>query len=199
VTHHSGCGADIKFSGDLSPRLRWRITFDVSKSRPSNKTVSKIGDSLAVSDVSVDQRSRIVQDAALTYAVGKRFPRHRAADHPDQPEGTIATAKVETIERTMFIVELHGRLARRFEISVSRERARWASWSITSACSTRRGRRGTGGRQRPEGRHGRVAAHPPYFRIFSSVGRAFEGGPLKQRRERAGGEIQYMDSRLAWD
>ena len=58
--------ADLKFSGELSPRLRWRISFDVSKQLTLNKAVTKIGDSLALSDASVDQRSRMVQDAALT-------------------------------------------------------------------------------------------------------------------------------------
>ena len=34
----------------------------------------------------------------------------------------------------------------------------------------------------------------PNFQFGGSGG--FEGGPLKQRRERAGGEIQYRDTRL---
>src|SRR3954462_1208726 len=63
--------ADLKFSGVVSPRLRWRITFDAGKALSLNTTNAAGADSAALGAVSVDQRSRIVQDAALTYTVNR--------------------------------------------------------------------------------------------------------------------------------
>src|SRR6185312_3628232 len=43
----------------------------------------------------------------------------------------------------------------------------------------------------------RAAYHPSFFPAFQIGGSgAFEGGPTPQRRERAGGELQYRDTRL---
>ena len=193
--------ADIKFSGDLSPRLRWRITFDVSKSETLNKTVSKIGDSLAVSDVSVDQRSRIVQDAALTYAVGKTLSLDIGQQIiPISLEGTIATAKVETIERTMFIVERSRATGlgdiRDIGVSANGRALGVVEYHVGVFNETGEGA-GTVDVNDQKAVMARIAIHPSVFPNFQFGGSGgFEGGPVKQRRERAGGEIQYMDSRL---
>src|ERR1041384_1168775 len=65
--------ADLKFSGDISPRLKWRVSFDASKALTINKTISEVGDSIALSDAVIDQRTRMLQDAALTYSVNKNL------------------------------------------------------------------------------------------------------------------------------
>jgi len=193
--------ADIKFSGDLSPRLRWRITFDVSKAEALNKTVSKIGDSLVVSDVSVDQRSRIVQDAALTYAVGRTLSLDIGQQIiPISLEGTIATAKVETIERTMFIVERSRATGlgdiRDIGVSANGRALGVVEYHVGVFNETGEGA-GTVDVNDQKAVMARIAIHPSVFPNFQFGGSGgFEGGPVKQRRERAGGEIQYMDSRL---
>jgi len=61
--------ADLKFSGSVSPHLRWRVAFDASKLLTVNKTLSELGDSIALSDAAIDQKTRMLQDAALTLAV----------------------------------------------------------------------------------------------------------------------------------
>src|SRR3954467_8238057 len=63
--------ADLKFSGVVSPRLRWRISFVTGKALKLNTAVGTKTDSTAVSGVTVDQRSRMLQDAALTYVVNR--------------------------------------------------------------------------------------------------------------------------------
>src|ERR1051325_8273641 len=63
--------ADLKFSGEISPKLRWRVSFDAAKVLTLNKTVTEIDDSTALADAALDQRTRILQDAALTYTVNK--------------------------------------------------------------------------------------------------------------------------------
>jgi hypothetical protein len=193
--------ADLKFSGDLSPRLRWRISFDASKSLTITKTVTDIGDSLALSDVAIDQRSRMVQDAALTYS----FNRSLVLDIGQQIiplslEGTIPTAQVETIERTMFIVERSRAIGlgdiRDIGVSANGRTLGAVEYHIGVFNETGEGA-GTVDVNQQKAIMGRIAIHPaalPSFQFGGSGG--FEGGPIKQRRERAGGEIQYRDTRL---
>jgi len=98
--------ADLKFSGVLSSRLRWRISFDAAKALALTKTVVDVQDSLVLTDAGVDQRSRILQDAALTYSANKALSIDVGQQIvPLSLEGTISTSAVETIERTMFIIE----------------------------------------------------------------------------------------------
>jgi len=97
---------DLKFSGQVSPNIRWRVGFDAAKVLQLTKTSAPINDTLALLDVALDQRTRILQDAALTWIPN----RYLAVDIGQQIvplslEGTISTSKVETVERTMFIVE----------------------------------------------------------------------------------------------
>src|ERR1051325_8130158 len=97
--------ADLKFSGWISEHLRWRVTFDASKALAVTKTTAS-NDTAALGDVAVDQRSRMLQDAALTYTFNKSLALDIGQQIvPLSLEGTIATWNVETIERTNFIVE----------------------------------------------------------------------------------------------
>src|SRR6059058_5090181 len=98
--------ADIKLSGVISPRVRWRISLDGAKLLNLTKTTSGSGDSSVVRDVAVDERSRILQEAsinvtltpALRFDVGQQIL-------PLSLEGTVSASQIETIERTMFIAE----------------------------------------------------------------------------------------------
>jgi hypothetical protein len=98
--------ADLKFNGQLSPHVRWRIGFDAAKALNLILTGNDTLDALALTAVNTDQRTRMLQDAAITWVQSKSF----SADVGQQTiplslEGTIPTSSVETIERTMFIVE----------------------------------------------------------------------------------------------
>lgn len=98
--------ADLKFNGLISPRLAWRISFDAGKALALNTSQTQVGDTQALSGASADQRSRMLQDAALTMRlndfvtldIGQQIV-------PLSLEGTISSSKVETIERTLFIAE----------------------------------------------------------------------------------------------
>src|SRR5690348_4116616 len=61
--------ADIKLSGVISPRVRWHISFDGAKALNLNKSTTVVGDSSALKDAAVDQRSRILQEASINVAV----------------------------------------------------------------------------------------------------------------------------------
>ena len=54
--------ADLKFSGEVSPHIRWRVGFDGSKVLMLSANESPGGDSTSSNGVSVDQRTRILQD-----------------------------------------------------------------------------------------------------------------------------------------
>jgi hypothetical protein len=193
--------ADVKFSGDVSPRLRWRVSFDASKALTINKTVSEIGDSLALSDAAIDQRTRMLQDAALTYTVDRSLLLDIGQQIiPLSLEGTIPTSQVETIERTMFIVERSRGTGlgdiRDIGVSANGRALSVVEYHIGVFNETGEGA-GTTDANDQKAVMGRVVVHPtwlPNFQFGGSGG--FEGGPIKQRRERGAGEIQYRDSRI---
>ena len=194
--------ADLKFSGDLSPRLRWRVGFDASKVLNLTKTTEETNGEVVLSDVSIDQRGRMLQDAALTLS----FPAGMRLDVGQQIiplslEGTTPTSQVETIERTMFIVErsraiglgdirdigasLNGVAADAFEYHLGLFNETGESQNSTDTNDQK-------------AVMGRFALHLPRstrFQIGGSGG--FQGGPaVSERRERAAGEAQYKDSHL---
>ena len=99
--------ADLKFSGDISPRIRWRISLDGAKVLNLDKTSTGVGDSLELQRCGVDQRSTHAAGSVVNMTFGPRCRRrHRTADHPArQWKAGSRSAQIETIERTMFIAE----------------------------------------------------------------------------------------------
>src|SRR5438270_7626802 len=61
--------ADIKLSGVISPRVRWRISLDGAKLLNLTKATTVAGDSTVLRDASVDQRTRILQEASISLSV----------------------------------------------------------------------------------------------------------------------------------
>ena len=192
---------DLKLSGELSPRLRWRIGFDAAKALALDTDSEGAADSLRVTGVAVDQKSRIVQDVALTYTVNHLL----AVDIGQQLiplslEGTIPTPNVETIERTMFIVER----SRGTGLGDVRDVGASASGLTPGGLEYHVGlfnetgeSQGTTDANDQKAVVARAAYHPAFFPGFQIGGSgAFQGGPTPQRRERAGGELQYRDTRL---
>jgi hypothetical protein len=193
--------ADLKFSGDVSPHLRWRVTFDASKALTVNKTISEVGDSIALSDAAIDQRTRMLQDAALTLAL-----KHSTSLDIGQQiiplslEGTISTANVETIERTMFIVERSRAVGlgdiRDIGVSANGNWAKVLEYHAGVFNETGEAQ-GTTDPNPQKAFMGRFAVHVPMlpgFQVGGSGG--FQGGALSAQRERLGTEVQYRDSRV---
>lgn len=193
--------ADMKFSGDISPQLKWRVSFDAAKALTVNKTLTDVGDSTALSDASIDQRTRILQDAALTYSVNHALSLDIGQQIiPLSLEGTIPTSQVETVERTMFIVERSRATGlgdiRDIGVSANGRALSVVEYHVGVFNETGEGA-GTTDANDQKAIMGRIVVHPtllPNLQFGGSGG--FEGGPIKQRRERAGGEIQYRDPRL---
>jgi hypothetical protein len=193
--------ADLRFSGDLSAHVRWRVGFDASKLLTLSKTEADSTDSQALTDVSVDQRTRILQDAAITWVVDKALSFDVGQQIiPMGLEGTISTSSVETVERTMFIIER----SRGTGLGDVRDIGASANGLTTTGIEyhvgvfNETGESGGTTDQNPQKAvAGRVSYHIPVLaQLQIGASGAFEGGPFIQRRERGGTEVQYRDSHV---
>ena len=194
---------DLKFSGDLSPRLRWRIGFDAGKALALDNDVVGTGDTARLAAVAVDQKSRIVQDAAITMTFSRAFVLDVGQQLiPLSLEGTIPSPNVETIERTMFIVERSRGvgLGDVRDIGASVNGFAPSGSSITRDCSTRRASR----RARPTRTTRRrssargVSSELPAERSRSADRAPSRADPIEQKRGRSATEIQYRDPRVTF-
>ena len=189
--------ADLKFSGVLSSRLRWRISFDAAKALALTKTVVDVQDSLVLTDAGVDQRSRILQDAALTYSANKALSIDVGQQIvPLSLEGTISTSAVETIERTMFIIERSRAvgLGDIREVGVSANGLALEKIEYHVGVFNEMGEAaGTVDANDQKAVMTRIAIHPnPYFQFGGSGG--FQSGPLNVHKERTAGELQFRNT-----
>ena len=190
--------SDLKFTGVLSPKLRWRVTFDAAKALTVNKSTTKVDDSTVVNDVAIDQRSRILQDAALTYTVNNSMSVDIGQQIvPLSLEGTISTSNVETVERTLFIVERSRAVGlgdvRDIGVSANGLALNAVEYHIGVFNETGDDAGNTDTNDQ-KALMGRVVYHPTFFKGLGVGGsRAFEGGPPVQHRERTAGEIQFRD------
>src|SRR5262249_11084472 len=97
---------DLKFNGDVSPKLKWRVTFDAGKLLSLNTKSTEIADSSALLDAAVDQKSKLLQDAALTYIVNDNLNFDIGQQViPMSLEGKMQSSQIETVERNLFTSE----------------------------------------------------------------------------------------------
>jgi hypothetical protein len=64
--------AELKFTGEISPHFKWTVMIDPSKSLSLNNTFTTVAGATVVKDTSVNQASRILQDAFITLSYWKR-------------------------------------------------------------------------------------------------------------------------------
>ena len=192
--------ADIKLSGVISPRVRWRISLDGAKLLNLTKVTTGTGDSSVVRDVAVDERSRILQEAsinvtlmpALRFDVGQLIL-------PLSLEGTVASSQIETIERTMFIAERArgGGLGDIRDIGAAARgslAAGYLDYQVGLYNEMGESQNNTDQNDQ-KATIGRVVLHVPTVpELQFGASGGIEGGPLvAQRHERAGGEAQYRN------
>jgi len=192
--------ADVKLSGIISPRVRWRISLDGAKLLNLNKTNTVAADSSVLEDVAIDQRSRILQEASInvTLAPSVRVDVGQQII-PLSYEGITAASQIETIERTMFIAErsrgggisdvrdigaeVRGSVA---DNHVDYQLGVFNEFGETQNSTDQNDQKAT---------IGRLAFRVPGLAALQlGASGGFEGGPLpQQRRERAGGEGQFRN------
>lgn len=191
--------ADVKFSGDISPHITWRVGFDAAKLLTLNEGSVTIGDSTALRDATVDQRTRILQDAALTVTLHKYLWLDIGQQIlPLSLEGKISSAYVETIERTLFITER----SRAVGLGDVRDIGASANGQLPVGLEYHVGlfnetgeSQGTTDPNDQKAVIGRLVYHVPALPGLQFGGSgAFEGGPFAQHRERAGSELQYKNA-----
>lgn len=192
--------ADLKLSGTVSPDLRWRVSFDASKALALSKTVGEVGDSsVALTDAAIDQRSRMLQDAALTYGVNSALSIDIGQQIiPLGLEGKYSTAQIETIERTLFVSERSRAVGlgdvRDIGVSANGVVVDGQIEYHVGVFNETGESAGTIDVTPQKAVVGRVAFHPrflPGLQFGGSGG--YEGGAALQRRERAAGEAQYRN------
>ena len=88
--------AEMRFTGAISGRARWLVMVDPAKS-------------LRVTDGKVNQSSAILQDAFVSFSAKGLDIQAGQTIVPLGYEGTVGSAKLETVERTAFIAD--GKLA----------------------------------------------------------------------------------------
>jgi hypothetical protein len=191
--------ADVKLSGVISPRVRWRISLDGAKLLNLNKTNTVAADSSVLEDVAVDQRSRILQEASInvTLAPSVRVDVGQQII-PLSYEGITAASQIETIERTMFIAErgrgggisdvrdigaeVRGSVA---DNHVDYQLGVFNEFGDTQNSTDQNDQKAT---------IGRLALRLPWLPTLQlGASGGVEGGLPDQRRERAGGEGQFRN------
>jgi hypothetical protein len=190
---------DLKFSGDLSPHLSWRVALDAAKALSVSKTLGKGVDSLALADASIDQKSRILQDAALTYTVNRKLSFDLGQQNlPLSEEGWISLAQLETIERTLFITDKSRAEGLGFVYDVGASANGMAGNVLeyhAGVFNEPGDDQGTTDANQQKAYMGRVVIHPSMLPKLQFGGSGtYEGGSVLQHRERGGGEVQYKDA-----
>lgn len=195
--------ADLKLSGIISPRVRWRLSFDGAKALALAKVTTTAADSTVLRDASVDQRTRILQEASINVTLAPAFRIDVGQQIiPLALEGITASSQIETIQRAMFIEE-RGRGGTLGDIRDIGAAARgsigrgYVDYQLGVFNEMGESQNSTDQNDQ-KATIGRVAARIPGFEALQVGGSGgFEGGPTAaQRRERAGGEAQFRNTWL---
>lgn len=189
--------SDLKFAGDISPKVLWRVTFDAGKLLTLNNKVDDVDSVSVLTDATIDQRSKLLQDAALTYLVNQNLNFDIGQQViPLTLEGSIAAPKIETIERNLFTSERSRAvgLADVRDIGVSANGLALHAIEYHAGVFNEMGD-GAGSTTDPNQQKafvGRVAIHPPALPglQFGATG-GYQGGARASQRRRGGTEIQY--------
>lgn len=93
---------ELKFTGEISPRIRWTVMTDPAKALAVNNTFVTAGGTQVVGDTSVNQGSRILQDAFITLNLSPRVNLNVGQFKvPLSLEGLQSSAGLDT-ERALF-------------------------------------------------------------------------------------------------
>ncbi|MBK8811537.1 MAG: hypothetical protein IPN69_12505 [Acidobacteria bacterium] len=96
--------AEFKFTGEIIPKVRWTVMFDLAKALSLNTTTRSISGSTVIGSVNVNQASRIFQEAFITLSYLKRanvsFGQYKI---PLSQEGLQSSSTLDTVERALFL------------------------------------------------------------------------------------------------
>lgn len=96
--------AELKAVGQTGSRVKWTVMFDVAKSLSINQATTTVDGVPVVSDTSVNQASRVLQDAFVSLQLEKRLQLDVGQlKVPMGGEGLASSAGLETVERALFM------------------------------------------------------------------------------------------------
>ena len=98
--------AELKFTGDLLPKVRWTVMLDLAKALSLNTTPTVINGTPVIRDVSINQSGRILQEAFITLSYFKRanvnFGQFKL---PISQEALQSSSALDTVERALFLTD----------------------------------------------------------------------------------------------
>ncbi|HEY8560114.1 MAG TPA: porin [Pyrinomonadaceae bacterium] len=97
---------ELRLTGDLLPKVRWSVMFDLAKTLALNTSSRSVGGNPLISDVSVNQSSRVLQEAYVTFSHFKRANLQVGQFKlPVGQEALQSSSALDTIERALFMTD----------------------------------------------------------------------------------------------
>lgn len=95
---------ELKFTGNFSPQLSWTVMIEPTKALSMNNTTTKINGTTVLTGTSVNQSSRILSDAFMTFDYIPRI-RVNVGQYriPLGNEGFMGSSGLDTVERALFM------------------------------------------------------------------------------------------------
>jgi phosphate-selective porin len=95
---------ELKSVGQVGPRVAWTVMIDVAKSLSVNQTTTTVDGTPVVTDTSINQASRVLQDAFISLRLDPRLQVDVGQlKVPMGGEGLASSAALETVERALFM------------------------------------------------------------------------------------------------
>lgn len=189
--------AQLRFSGELNPKVKWTIMIDPAKTLLANLSFADINRARTLSDVRLDQSSRLLQEAYLTldYVPKVHFDLGQLKV-PLSLELLQQASTLDTVERALFISDrLRG------GIGVARDTGLMIRGHLHPQVDYQLGLfNGSGEHQNEADRNdqkaliGRVVFRPPFIKgLQIGASGAWGDGqrPDRPRHDRAGGEVLF--------
>ena len=191
--------AELKFTGEVTPEIRWTVMIDPSKALSLNNTFTTVDGVTVLKDTSVNQASRILQDAYITLTYLKRMNINIGQFKvPLSLEGLQSSVGLDTVERALFVSDR----ARGGAFGDIRDLGVMAYGALTPRVDYQIGFfNGSGENQNDVDKNdqkavaGRLVVRPSFFKglqIGGSGAWGNGGRADRPRRDRVGGEFLFV-------
>jgi phosphate-selective porin len=191
--------AEFTLNGQLMPKVKYRILFNLAKTLNLNNTPTTIGGNRVLSNVGIDLSSHILDDAYVSFEYLKNAQvRVGQIRVPLSLEGLQSSAALDTVERALFLsdgarggrlgyvwdrgVTLNGNLTQFADYQVGVFNGTGESWNDVD-------------HNDQKALSGRLAAHPPFIKglqLGSSGAWSNGRGGDHPRHDRLGGDVLYV-------
>ncbi|MCI0485803.1 MAG: hypothetical protein L0229_04295 [Blastocatellia bacterium] len=189
---------ELKFTGQITPKVSWTAMIDPSRALSLNNSFVNINSTSLLSDASVNQTSRILQDAFITLGYFDGLKANVGQFKvPLSLEGLQSSSSLETVERALFLsdrarggnygdvrdigVMIHGPLSEHVDYQLGLFNGGGESQNDLD-------------RNDQKAMAARVVVRPPFLSGLQIGGSCVWGngaGPDRPRRDRFGGEALF--------